>query len=334
MRNTILAIAAAVFVAALTPALSHAQVGNPFDHLKCYKIVDPKDPAKIKYTADLVPLQGPPFNVEPGCLIKTPAKLFCIPVQKTNVQPTPPGGVNGTQGQDYLLYKIKCPHPVVVKGGTPLIVVDQFGTRTVSLRAHQLLLVPAFKQSNICHNQALPGAPVCGGDCVNPNAKCVNLPGTTVCTCAEPCGIDAAGQCDGMCPFSDQVCDFVTDASGVLDCRCAPLKGCGRDPVQPGCSGECPDPAAHCVANSATGNCDCVKPCGSVGIRKCGGLCPTPTEACVVMANDAGCECRQTQPQPCGLQGTQCGGTCPNNELCRAGGPIPGPGCVCGPNPN
>jgi hypothetical protein len=197
------------------------------------------------------------------------------------------------------------------------------------------LLVPAFKQSNICHNSALPGTPpVCGGDCVNPDEKCVNLPGTTDCTCAPQCGLDAAGQCDGMCPFTDQVCDFVTDATGVLDCRCAPLHGCGRDPVQPGCFGDCPNPGEECIANSATGTCDCVKPCGSVGIRKCGGLCPTPTEACVVMANDAGCECRPTQPQPCGMQGTQCGGTCPNNEQCRPGGPVPGPGCVCGPNPN
>ena len=96
-----LAFVAWLAVLAVVPVSAQAQVGNPFDHLKCYKV---KDPTKAKYVADLVPLQAPPFQVEPGCALKTPAKLFCIPVQKTNVQPAAPGAVNGVAAQDYLVY--------------------------------------------------------------------------------------------------------------------------------------------------------------------------------------------------------------------------------------
>src|SRR5687768_3287871 len=90
--NRFVRVVAWTFLAMLIPASSSAQVGNPFDHLKCYKI---KDPTKAAYVADLVPLQRPPFSVEPGCKVLFPPKLFCIPVQKTNVQPQPPGAVNG-----------------------------------------------------------------------------------------------------------------------------------------------------------------------------------------------------------------------------------------------
>ena len=54
------------------------------DHLNCYKIKDPQ--AKATYTADLGGLVA-----EPGCTIKVPAKLACVPATKTNVAPTPPG---------------------------------------------------------------------------------------------------------------------------------------------------------------------------------------------------------------------------------------------------
>jgi hypothetical protein len=333
MKQLRFVLAAAVCVAVLAPALSHAQVGNPFDHLKCYKIKDPQ--AKLKYTADLVPLQKPPFNVEPGCVISVPAKLFCIPVEKTNVQPSPPGAVNGTNAQDYLLYKVKCPKvagTVVIKGGMPLPVRDQFGARTILVGVHQLLLVPAFKQGSLCHNQANPGTPpVCGGDCTSPNQKCVLNPAGTDCACEVPCGLNAVGLCGGECPLPNQTCDFTTLSSGVVECGCHPFGGCFPDPATGQCGGPCPSADERCVNDASTGSCQCEKPCGATGLRQCGGLCPTPAEACVVMPNDAGCVCQPTQPQPCGMTGTQCAGTCPNNEVCVAGGPVPGPGCVCGP---
>ncbi len=335
MRRMFLALATAIVAAALAPALSQAQVGNPFDHLKCYKIKDPQ--LKVQYTADLVPLQIPPFNIEPGCVLKVPAKLFCIPVQKTNVQPNPPGAVNGTTAQDYLLYKIKCPNIAVVKGGMPLPVTDQFGARTILVGAHQVLLVPAFKQSNLCHNQqgdpALP--PICGGDCTDPNAKCVQVAGTTTCACESPCGLDAQGVCSGMCSFPGQTCQLITLSNGVVDCTCdPPVDTCHLvDPAARTCGGECSDPNARCVLDS-TGSCQCEKPCGAIGIRKCGGLCQNATETCTVKPDDSGCECKPTVAQPCGPDATtgQCGGVCPNNDTCVHSGPVPGGTCVCGPS--
>jgi hypothetical protein len=329
----IVALAAWFVVAALVPVPSHAQVGNPFDHLKCYKI---KDPTKAKYVADLVPLQQPPFQVEPGCLVKFPAKLFCIPVQKTNVQPAPPGAVNGVAAQDYLLYQIKCPNVAVVKGGMLLPVTDQFASRTISVFKHQFLLVPAFKQSQLCHNQANQGLPpLCGGDCTDPNAKCVQIPGTITCGCQSPCGLDAVGTCGGTCPFATQLCQTITLADGTLSCSCdPPVDGCHlEDPATRTCGGDCADPDARCVLNS-TGTCECEKPCGAIGIRKCGGLCPTAAETCRVKPDDSGCECVSTISQHCGpdpLTG-QCGGTCPNNDPCQHSGPVPGGTCVCGPS--
>jgi len=332
MKRISLALAAVIVAAALAPALARAQVGIPFDHLKCYKIKDPQPPAK--YTADLTPLQHPPFNVEPGCVISVPAKLLCIPVEKTNVQPNPPGTVNGTNAQDYLLYKIKCPNVTVVKGGMPLPVTDQFGARTILVGPHKVLLVPAFKQSNLCHNQANPGTPpVCGGDCTNPGAKCVLNPNGTDCDCEIPCGLNAAGQCGGECPLATQTCNFAPGSNGVLECGCHPFGGCFPDPATGQCGGPCPNADERCVNDAATGSCKCEGPCGAVGIRRCGGLCPTAAETCRTKPDDSGCECVPTTPQPCGpdAQGV-CGGTCPNNEVCVAGGPVPpGNGCACGP---
>jgi hypothetical protein len=257
MRRMFLALATAIIAGALAPALSQAQVGNPFDHLKCYKI---KDPTKAQYTTDLVPLQRPPFNVETGCVVKVPAKLFCIPVQKTNVQPNPPGAANGTNAQDYLVYKVKCPDVAVVKGGMPLPVVDQFGPRTVLVGPHKLLLVPAFKQSNLCRNLANAGQPpLCGGDCTNPGQKCVAHPGAgTECECESPCGLDAAGVCGGTCDFPGQVCQLVTLANGVVDCTCnPPVDTCHlADPATRTCGGDCTDPDAGCVLDSS-GSCEC-----------------------------------------------------------------------------
>lgn len=326
MRRMI-ALAAWLVVAALLPVPSQAQVGNPFDHLKCYKI---KDPTKAKYVADLVPLQQPPFQVEPGCAVKFPAKLFCIPVQKKNVQPAPPGGVNGLPAQDYLVYQIKC----TKLPGMTLPVTDQFASRTVGIGNHQFLMVPAFKQSTICHNSALPGTPPqCGGDCTDPNAKCVLPLGTTVCECQRGCSFDTAGNCKGTCPHSGQQCMIAPLADGTLGCTCDPIvDGCRlADPLSKTCIGPCADPAAHCVL-STQGICECEKPCGPTGIRQCGGLCPTAAETCRVKPDDSGCECVGAQPQPCGfLPGTeQCGGICPNNLVCQHTGPVPGGGCACG----
>ena len=323
-------VLAASLVVGLLPASSRAQVGNPFDHLKCYKV---KDPTKATYVADLVPLQQPPFQVEPGCRIKMPARLFCIPVQKTKVQPAPPAAVNGVQAQDYLVYQIKCPATTPIEDGQPLPVGDQFGSRTVKMGRHAFLMVPAFKQSTLCHDQSQPGTPpVCGGDCQDPSAKCVQIPGTTTCGCQRPCGVDAAGTCGGTCPAASQTCQIVTLADGTLECTCdPPVDLCHlEDPATGVCGGECTDPAARCALSTA-GVCECIRPCGPTGIRQCGGTCPNAGDNCQMKPDDSGCECVGTGPTPCGMNAAgQCGGTCPVNLQCLHSGPVPGGTCVCG----
>jgi len=101
------------------------------DHLKCYNIKDPQ--AKTTYTADLNGLAP-----GPGCVIKMPAKLACVPSTKTNVQPPPPGGGGTGTPNSFFCYKVKCPKAVL----PPLPGADQFGSRTVTPGAAKLLCAP------------------------------------------------------------------------------------------------------------------------------------------------------------------------------------------------
>ena len=96
MRRILFALG---FAALMTLAASAQTVP---DHLKCYKVKDPQ--AKTTYTADLGGLVA-----EPGCKIKVPAIMACVPAIKTNVNPTPPGtGGSGTPNP-FGCYKVKCP---------------------------------------------------------------------------------------------------------------------------------------------------------------------------------------------------------------------------------
>src|SRR5262249_388926 len=116
----------------LTPSLGRA---SPFDHLKCYKI---KSTPTIKATADLI-AQKPQFPVEPGGKLTGP-KLFCVPVDKLNVQPPPPGAPPGPNPGDRLCYQLKCPETVLPRS---LVVTDQFATFTVAVKKAFLSCTPA-----------------------------------------------------------------------------------------------------------------------------------------------------------------------------------------------
>src|SRR5262249_41000158 len=75
---------------------------------------------------------------EPGCQGQLPGKLLCVETTKTNVSPTPPGAPAGPAAGRFVCYKAKCP-----KGAPPVVTVtDQFGTRTVTPSAAQLLCAP------------------------------------------------------------------------------------------------------------------------------------------------------------------------------------------------
>jgi hypothetical protein len=133
-----------ILAAALTllPGLAMAGQATQDSHLKCYKAKDPA--AKTAYTADLLTIQTS-FPQENGCTISVPAKMLCSPVSKTNVQPPPPGGEFGvTLTEEFACYKVKCP-----KGEFQLSVTDQFGSRSVTVKAPKLLCAPANTQSPV-----------------------------------------------------------------------------------------------------------------------------------------------------------------------------------------
>src|SRR5438093_13055132 len=91
MKPTLRAVRRLMALVVLCMTLALPAGAQPVgDHLKCYKVKDPL--AKTSYSADLGGLVA-----EPGCTIKVPAIMACVPSSKTNVTPEPPGsGATGT----------------------------------------------------------------------------------------------------------------------------------------------------------------------------------------------------------------------------------------------
>lgn len=222
MKRAILAVLACL-TAMLSPLSSSAQ--GTFDHLKCHRM---KDPTQLNATADLDALQ-PDFS-DSGCKLTGKAKLFCVPVTKKNVSPTPPRpDIVGQQlDTDYNCYKAKCPvdppnHDVV----------DQFGFRPQTKYKTSLLCVPTRKGC------APTGPHMCGGACPNPAETCVVSPvdtcicvegtttttastSTTTATVPTPCTATAPPMCGtGVCP-PPQVCEKDPTTSF---CYCCGLTG-------------------------------------------------------------------------------------------------------------
>ncbi len=219
---------------------ARAQLVPVFDHLKCYVI---KDPLKVKHTLDLTPEQTQ-FLPEPGCLLKSPAKLFCIDVQKTNVQPTPGGPpVQAEDARDYLCYIVHCPN---VNQNKVLTVFDQFGQRDITIKPPKLLCAPAQKVG-------VPPKPTptpCGPP---------NQPTPTVTPTPRACGIDpTAPQCSGDCPDPTlPKCLFTGNAA--MPCACVPANQMCMDNGGT-CSGLCPglpgQPMSQC--GSGPTGCQCL----------------------------------------------------------------------------
>jgi len=108
-----------------------ARCGQVPDHLACYRIQDPQ--TRTKYLADLDGLV-----VEPGCTIRVPAVMACVPATKTNVAPTPPGGGGTGTPNSFLCYKVRCR-----KASLPTFSgSDQFGSRTVTPKTAQVVCAP------------------------------------------------------------------------------------------------------------------------------------------------------------------------------------------------
>jgi len=228
MHRTLSAVVAAVFSIALWPGTAGAQTP---DHLKCYRIKDPQ--RATTYTADLVGLAA-----EPGCRVRVPATVACVPAVKTNVVPTPPGGGGTGVRNRFLCYKVKCPSTAL----PALSATDQFGSRTVTPRTATLLCAPLAPVTTTTTSTTTTTIPV---------------------SCGPP---DSGGQCNGACPGT-QICL----ATGATSCSCFD-SGVGCFFTGPGqCGGNCQNVHDLCEVFNPR-SCGCARQCPGPG-ETCGGPC-------------------------------------------------------------
>jgi hypothetical protein len=192
------------------------------DHLKCYKVKDPIP--RVAYTADL---NG--FVPEAGCLVKMPAKLFCVDTTKTNVNPTPPGAPAGNPAGRFACYKLKCPRV------TPpsLEWTDQFGARTLQPVAAKMLCAPEGASTTTSSTTT----------------------SSTTTTTNPPCN-DMGGGCSGCGTCGDGRCHFTGGGNGcgTIDNnpQCVSASSC----VPSTCTahGQC-GPGRVCVVNGGQNLC-------------------------------------------------------------------------------
>ena len=208
-------LGSALLVAAgLVPFAAFAQ---PADHLTCFAVKD--SAPRAKYQAKLTTSAG-----SQTCTVKVPAKIACVPSEKSDVAPTPPGGgPDGSATGAFLCYRAKCPKSSISENAQ-----DQFGNRLVLLKASRFLCTPA----NVAPpapglppstSTTLPGQPntcrfengECTGSCSG-GRRCGAAVGSASCECrAVSCGDADAPECNGACSDPDEACVF--DLSG---CSC------------------------------------------------------------------------------------------------------------------
>jgi hypothetical protein len=196
---------------------------QPGDHMRCFAIKDTQP--KATYTAELDGLVA-----QPGCLIKVPAKLACVPTRKLNVTPPPPGNGPIQPMPTVLCYKTKCPNAPVA----PQTLTDQFGTRPIFFRRTTLLCAPVAVTVTTTTG---PTTTSFGGTIVTTTS----CPTTTI---AASCLGAFSPSCAEPCP-SGMTC---TTGGPGGHCQCVgPAPACG-DVSQPFCSlGTCP-PGTTCTS--------------------------------------------------------------------------------------
>jgi hypothetical protein len=203
---------------ALAAPLGAQPVAN---HLKCYKVKDPL--TKAKYTADLGGLVA-----EPGCVIKVPAVMACVPATKKNVRPPPPESAGGTGAPNaFGCYKVKCPSATL----PALPLSDQFGARIVTPSAPKLVCAPA----------APPFFPPCGPAGTS-CGSCAPTPGGVSNECLPLCARGCADACVTVFPTvgctADADCPFGQACVATIIPQCQ-FSGCGSI-SQGNCAAPCP----------------------------------------------------------------------------------------------
>jgi hypothetical protein len=199
----------------VVPIAADAQTN---DHLTCFGVKD--SAPRAKYQAILTTGAG-----SQSCVVKTPAKIACVPTTKSNVTPAPPGGgPSSSAASAFLCYRAKCPKSSVTENAN-----DQFGNRVILVKASRYLCVPADVTA------PPPGLPT---------NTTTTLPGGNACRFSD-------GECRGTCVAGKRCGTAVGSAS----CECRNV-ACG-DANAPECNGACSDPNEACVFE-VTG-CGCVR---------------------------------------------------------------------------
>lgn len=184
MTRGIIVAGALTCVLAVTVIPCGAQVP---DHLKCQEVKDPS--GKREFTADLGGLA-----LEPGCVVKLPAKLLCEQATTANEQPPNAWNVAPAPAGQFLCYKAKCPR----RPAAARFVRDRFGDHAVEAKATQLVCAPSV--------DAPPGS-------------CVDISDFD-----QPCGADDGGRCFlGTFPSTNLFCVDAPSCTGFCssddECR-------------------------------------------------------------------------------------------------------------------
>jgi hypothetical protein len=326
------------------------------DHLQCFKIRDAS--TKASYTADLTP-SDTTFPVASGCIVRVPAKLLCVDVQKTIVAGNPPGAPPGLQAQKYLCYKAKCPKV------TPTATVqDQFGTHQVTVKGTSLLCAPepaptttttttSTTTTTGCANVDTDGdgyfAPPCGNDCddnnpaVNPGANLTC--GVGACQVTVPsCNGNTPNTCTPGTPTTEVCANLIDDdCDGLVDetgCTCFTS---GQCPSPPNAVGQCQ--AGLCTFFCQMGFSDCNNQPGDgceVNTQTNVNNCSSCGNVCILRPNTISSSCTGgiCQMGPCSMGYANCNGAfvdgCeinttsdPNNcGGCNLVCPVSAPNCV------
>jgi hypothetical protein len=130
---------AAATIGLMSLAIATTAAAQAYDHLKCFKIRD--ESTFSSANVDLEPLPAE-FGVS-SCTIKSRAKEFCVPAGN-DVTMLSDGSLQSVESEELALnrlcYKLKCPDADV----DPIVVSDQFGTRTISGYKSVKLCTPAI----------------------------------------------------------------------------------------------------------------------------------------------------------------------------------------------
>lgn len=153
---------------------------------------------------------SPSFATETGCLVKVPAKLLCIDVQKAIVgNPLPPGVLV----QPHLCYKLKCRSV-----GQTLSVADQFGSRSVDVGPAKLLCAPVEGPQTPTTSTTTTTLPhVCGNGVIEAPETCDDGNTTAGDGCSATCQLESCLALGAACSASMECCSNNCDVG-----HCAP----------------------------------------------------------------------------------------------------------------